>query len=240
MSTTFKLISATPSPYARKVRIALVEKGIPFQLETEVPWDSTTQTSLYNPLEKLPILLVPSTARGSETNNHASGAASAHDEVTPVYESHFILEWLETKYPTPALLPANPDQRLAAKQYEVVCDGMCDALVLRFFETQRGPEKMSLEWQARQERKVRGGVKWLNEKVQNARADGIKTFLIGDGFCLADIAVGTVLGYMAVRAKHVDWEEEFPALGVYFHGLMQRESFGATVPYAQKFRDKIV
>ena len=31
-----------PSLYARKVRIALVKKKIPFELLTEVPWDSTT------------------------------------------------------------------------------------------------------------------------------------------------------------------------------------------------------
>ena len=35
-----KLLSATPSPYARKVRIALAEKGLPFELLTEVPWAS--------------------------------------------------------------------------------------------------------------------------------------------------------------------------------------------------------
>ena len=51
----FKLMSATPSPYARKVRIALQEKGLPFELVTEVPWDSTTSTPQYNPLEKLPV-----------------------------------------------------------------------------------------------------------------------------------------------------------------------------------------
>ena len=54
----YQLISATPSPYARKVRIALAEKGLPFELLTEVPWDSTTRTPRYNPLEKLPILLL--------------------------------------------------------------------------------------------------------------------------------------------------------------------------------------
>lgn len=37
-----KLISATPSPYARKIRIALAEKGLAFELVTEVPWDKTT------------------------------------------------------------------------------------------------------------------------------------------------------------------------------------------------------
>ena len=36
----YKVISATPSPYARKVRIALAKKGVPFELITEVPWDS--------------------------------------------------------------------------------------------------------------------------------------------------------------------------------------------------------
>ena len=55
----FKLISATPSPYARKVRIALAEKGLPFELLTEVPWDNTTTTPRYNPLEKLPVRLLP-------------------------------------------------------------------------------------------------------------------------------------------------------------------------------------
>jgi glutathione S-transferase len=72
---SYTLISATPSPYARKVRITLQEKGIPFELKTEVPWDSTTETPQYNPLEKLPVLI------GKD------GKA--------VYESHYILEWLE-------------------------------------------------------------------------------------------------------------------------------------------------
>ena len=73
----YQLISATPSSYARKVRIALAEKGIEFELITEVPWDSTTQTPRYNPLEKLPILLL--------------------EDSGSVYESFYILEYLELK-----------------------------------------------------------------------------------------------------------------------------------------------
>lgn len=59
---------SSSSPYARKVRITLAEKGIPFELQTEVPWDSTTKTPEYNPLEKLPVLIP--------------------DAGKPVYESH--------------------------------------------------------------------------------------------------------------------------------------------------------
>jgi hypothetical protein len=126
---TWELISATPSPYARKVRIALQEKNLPFDLKTEVPWDHTTQTPQYNPLEKLPVLIF-------------------NDGRPAVYESHFILEWLETKYPEPSLLPSinEADDRLLVKQIEVVVDGICDALVLSFFENQRDEDKRSKPW----------------------------------------------------------------------------------------------
>ena len=124
------LISATPSPYARKVRIALQEKGIPFELQTEVPWDSTTKTPQYNPLEKLPVLILD-------------------DGKTAVYESHYILEWLEAKHPKPSLLPEDLDDRLFAKKVEVICDGICDALVLAFFEKLRDEDKQSEPWRDR-------------------------------------------------------------------------------------------
>lgn len=51
-----KLLSATPNPYARKVRVALAEKSLPFELQTEVPWNEGTSLPQHNPLEKLPIL----------------------------------------------------------------------------------------------------------------------------------------------------------------------------------------
>lgn len=44
---------------------------------TEVPWDNTTQTPQHNPLEKLPVLF------------------DTEDLDNAVYESHFILDWIE-------------------------------------------------------------------------------------------------------------------------------------------------
>jgi glutathione S-transferase len=37
-----KLIIAKPSPYARKARVALLEKAIPFETEIDVPWNPDT------------------------------------------------------------------------------------------------------------------------------------------------------------------------------------------------------
>lgn len=108
------LISATPSPYARKSRIALLEKGIPFQLQTEIPWHSATETPKYNPLEKLPILIFD-------------------NGDPPIYESWFIQEYITQKYRSqgPSLLPESLDEQLLAKQIQVIADGACDALVCR-------------------------------------------------------------------------------------------------------------
>lgn len=208
-----KLISATPSPFARKVRIALAEKGLPFELVTEVPWNDDTQTPLHNPLEKLPVLIL--------------------EDGSAIYESHYILEWLELKHPQIPLLPADIDARLAARKLEVLCDGVCDAVVLTFFERQR-QDAPSPAWLARQRRKIDGGVREM------ARLVGDRTFAVGDRFSLGDIAVGTAMGYLRVRFQEFDWMRLYPALAAYCLRLEERPSFRGTVPSPQVISGKVV
>src|SRR5881409_372794 len=45
-----KLIIAKPSPYARKARVALLEKSIPLETEIDVPWIPDTEAPRLNPL----------------------------------------------------------------------------------------------------------------------------------------------------------------------------------------------
>lgn len=209
-----RLISATPSPYARKVRIALTEKNIPFELITEVPWDSTTTVPQHNPLEKLPVLLLP--------------------DGSSVFESRYILEWLEARYPEPPLLPPDIDGKLAARQVEVICDGICDAFVLHFFERHRAPEHQSEAWIARQRRKIDGGLRALAEMV------GDKWPIVGDRFGLAEIAAGSVLRYLDVRFPELLWRAQYPNLAALSDRLEERPSFQATVPVPQVISDRVV
>ena len=215
----YKLISATPSPYARKVRIALAEKAIPFELVTEVPWDGTTQTPRYNPLEKLPILICP--------------------DATTVYESRYILEYLELKHPSPALLPADVDGILAAKRLEVLCDGVCDAFVLMFMERRRPAAHQSVEWTARQRRKVDGGLAEIARLIGD-RDPQSGTFAVGAAFGLGDIAAGTVARYLSVRWPEYAWRAAHPNLARYSDAIEIRPSFAATVPVPQTISDKVV
>ena len=209
-----KLISATPSPYARKVRIALAEKGIAFELLTEVPWNDDTSLPQHNPLEKLPVLLPV--------------------DAPPVYHSSHIMEWLERHYPTPPLIAADTDGFLEHKRLEVIGDGVCDAFLLVFFERMRPPEQQSQPWIARQMRKVEGGIAEL------ARSIGTNEFMVADRFGLADIAAGCVLGYLDVRFPELDWRGRHPVLDRYTTQLFQRPSFQTTMPYPQLIRDAVV
>jgi glutathione S-transferase len=209
-----QLLSATPSPYARKVRIALAEKKLPFQLVTEVPWDHTTQTPQHNPLEKLPVLIF--------------------DDGTSVYESRYILEVIEAKWPKPPMMPADPWERLAARKVEVIADGICDACVLLFWERHRPAAQQSTEWIARQRRKVDGGLRELTHLA------GEREWVVGDRFGLADICVGTVLRYLDVRFPEHPWRSQYANLVTLSARMEARPSFAATVPVAQRISDKVV
>lgn len=209
----FKLISATPSPYARKVRIALIEKGLAFELLTEVPWHGTTATPRYNPLEKLPVLLL--------------------EDGSSIYESSYILQYLEIKHPQVPLVPADPEGWLAARKLEVLCDGVCDAVVLSLFEKMRHAGG-SPEWLARQRRKINGGVAAMAGLV------GAREWAVGERFGLGDIAVGTALGYLSVRFQDMAWRALYPNLAAYSERIEQRPSFRQTVPQAQAITEKVV
>ena len=209
----YQLISATPSPYARKVRIQLAEKGIPFELITEVPWNHDTQTPLWNPLEKLPVLLLP------------DGGS--------VFESRYINEWIELKHPEPPLVPKDVDGQLAVKRFEVIVDGACDALVLMFFEIARAEGMRSEPWYARQQRKVDGAL------CELSRVIGEREFAHGESLTLADIASGTLLRYLTVRWPDNPWRSQHPNLEAYSDRLEQRPSFAATRPVPQLIRDRV-
>jgi glutathione S-transferase len=203
-----QLISATPSPWARKVRILAIEKGIDLEVVNDIPWAPGTCVPQYNPLEKLPILLT--------------------DDGDRIYESRLIVEWLERRFPEPAMIPADDAGYILAKKFEVLADGTLDAMLLNVFEATRA--HVDPEWESRQRRKVDGGLREI------ARLVGDRHFAISDKIGLADAAVGSLLGsldFSHAQSRVVpggDWREHYPALAAYFDRLEERPSFRDTRP----------
>ena len=95
-----KLVIAKPSPFARKVRVALREKGLAFEEIVENPWAAGTAVPGTNPLGKVPALIL--------------------EDGRVVYDSKVIVEYLETLGRPPPLIPADPDLRIAHKQIEAM------------------------------------------------------------------------------------------------------------------------
>ena len=155
------------------------------------------------------------------------------EDGSSVYESSYILQYLELKYPETPLLPEDVDGRLEARRFEVLCDGVCDAVVLTFFESMRA-DQASPEWLARQRRKIEGGEREMSRLL------GDRSIAVGQKFSLGDIAFGTVLGYLSVRFAEFDWRRHYPNLAAFSARIEERPSFASTVPIPQKISDKIV
>ncbi len=220
-SKMLTLISATPSPFARMNRIALIEKGIPFEIKNEIPWHPDTQTPTYNPLEKLPILLF-------------------EDGREPVYDSAHIQEYIVQKYAdkAPSLLTGDLDLDLKARQILTLSEGLLEAFVLLFWESKRDEEKQSKGWKDRQNRKLDGAMKAMDELAKSRRKGS--DYLLGGTLTIADIAVVCAVGMVDFINLREGWQEKYRDLASYFKKLDARESFESTRPVMFDLKDGVV
>lgn len=200
-----KLVIATPSPFARKARIALLEKNLPHELLVQNPWQTRIAQ---NPLGKVPALLL--------------------DDGRVIHDSSVILEYLETLGAAPALIPADPMLRVAHKQIEAIADGICDAVVLIVTERARPPAKQSELWIARQREKIPAALHALEAMLDKG------DWFTAHGLGLAEIATGCALGYLDLRYPELEWRAANPRLAALAERLGARASFAATLPQPQE------
>ena len=154
------------SPYAQKVKLALYEKGIPF--ETRMP-------NLFGETEKefvesSPRREVPSLIDGDFT----------------VFDSTIILEYVEDRWPKPPLLPASAEDRARVRMIEEICDTYYEAInwglaEIRVFGRAQG--ELAEQMTARAATQTAGLQRWLE------RALGTRPFFNGDAFGWGDLSV---------------------------------------------------
>lgn len=156
------------SSYVQKVKIALREKGLVFR--TEVPKDlsnNMTSGSLrsMNPRVEVPVLI---------------------DDDFSIFDSTIILEYLEDKWPEPALLPKDPVARARARMIEEICDTEYEAInwgiaEVRWFGRAEGVLAQELEKQGKHHVEI--VQQWLAEKL------GTDPWFGGQEFGWADACV---------------------------------------------------
>ncbi len=199
-----KLIAALASPYSRKVRIVLAEKKIEYDLIIDSPGDPATRVPAYNPLGKVPVLVL--------------------DDETTLFDSRVIVEYLENASPVGRLIPDDTRARTQTRRWEALADGCTDAANAVVVEKRRAADKQSAEWIARQQDKIERALKVMADDL------GSRAWCGGDHYNLADIAVGCALGYLDLRLSDINWRKEYPNLAKLAEKLDKRASFVDTAP----------
>jgi glutathione S-transferase len=200
-----KLVASLTSPYARKIRVALAEKNLPFELEVDIPWLADTRVPSYNPLGKVPALVA--------------------DDGELWFDSPVIAEYLDT-LAGPLLLPADRAAALPVRQAEALADGITDAAVAAFLEGMRPAERQDPAAIERQLGKISRGLAVLEARVAQRKG------CAGEALSIADIAIGCTLGYLDFRFAHLGWRASHPQLAAWAAGLLARPSFTTTAPPA--------
>jgi glutathione S-transferase len=199
-----KLVGSLASPFARKVRIVLAEKKIEYEFEVDNPWKPEAVTPKFNPLGKVPVLVL--------------------DDGSTIYDSRVIVAFLDGASPLLRLVPADPRERVEVRRWEALSDGVLDAGIAARLENQREAKLRSAPWVDRQMGKVRSGLRALDADL------GDKPWCAGNGYTLADIALGVCLGWLDFRYPKMDWRKDHANLARHFAKLSERASFSETVP----------
>jgi glutathione S-transferase len=199
-----KLIGSLASPYTRKVRIVLAEKKIDFEFEIDNPWKPDSKTAKANPLGKVPVLVL--------------------EDGRTLFDSRVIAAFLDNATPLARLIPAENRERVEVRRWEALADGVLDAGVLARLENQRDAKLRSATWIERQLGKVGAGLAAMDAEL------GDKPWCVGNGYTLADIALGVCLGWLEFRYPKMDWKKDHANLARAFAKLSERQSFADTLP----------
>ena len=202
-----KLIASLTSPYVRKVRVVMAEKKLEYELILDDVWANDTITPNYNPLGKVPCLIM--------------------DDHGRLFDSRVIVEYLDTLSPVGRLIPQNGRDRAAVKCWEAIADGILDAaIIIRTELTQRPEHLRSQDWIDRQMAKITASLQSMDDTL------GSQSFCMDNVFTLADIAVGCTLSYLDYRYPEIQWRDKHSNLARLYDKLASRPSFENTAPPA--------
>ena len=119
------LRSSPPSPFGRKVKLALGILGLENEVTIEKadPTDANDTIRQQNPIGKIPALII--------------------EDGTVLYNSPVILEYLDHRAGGGKIIPKEPKARFAALTLEALCDGILDACILLVYEGRWRPAEMA-------------------------------------------------------------------------------------------------
>jgi len=205
-----KLYEHPFSPYAQKVKIALYEKNVPFELEVPNAFSgAASEYSKLNPRLEVPTLM---------------------DDGLAIFDSTIILEYVEQKWPTPAMLPASARDRARVRMIEEICDTYYEAINWGLMEVRvwgRASGDLAARLTHRAEEQTAGVHRWLEREL------GSREYFNGSSFGWGDLSVFPFLNGSVIWGLPPN--EKSP-LAKWLERVTARESVRKTVNAAREFQ----
>lgn len=208
---TYKLLGANVSPYVRKVRVLLAEKGIAYDFEPVSPFAPPANWRETSPLGKIPAFM---------------------DGDKVVNDSTVICQYIERKNKTTPMLPADDDGYIQALWLEEYIDGGMAAvaggkvffpLVVAPMRTKSAPDSATRADAAKVVAEELPSF-WAYLEAQL----GNNQFFVNNSLSLADIAVASLHVNLLHAQVKVD-AARFPKLAAFMDRMFLRPSFKALI-----------
>jgi glutathione S-transferase/RNA polymerase-associated protein len=176
------------SPYAQKVRIALREKHVAFELALPGglgAGGAAGQFADANPRAEVPTLI---------------------DDDARIFDSTIILEYIEDRWPSPPLLPTGAAERARVRMIEEVMDTHYEAInwgmgEINWFRRAEGELAETLKARAGQQ--TAGYLAWLERQLGEREWFNGATFGWGDLSVVPYVAASAGMGFAAPASSKV-------------------------------------
>jgi len=191
------------SPFVRKVRVALAEKGIPFDLVPLFPQAQDEEFRKISPVGKVPAF---------------------RDGDKGFSDSSVILLYLEKTRPQPALLPSDPYEYARALWFEEYAD----SAIVNVFGPKIFLERVLAKRFFNREPNLEVADKAMREEVPPILAylesQLTGEWLAGNQFSVGDISVGSQFVNFFIADGTID-PQKYPKLARYVARVHERPSF---------------
>ena len=175
------------SNYYNKVKLVLLEKGVPFTEEVVKTGGSGEALLAATPLAKIPFI----------RTEHGS-----------LCESQAIVDYLEAAYPTPALLPADPWQAAKVRELTTFIELHLELVVRELYPQAFFGGEVSAANAARVRKLLEKNIAGFKRLVRFA------PYVAGATFTQADCAAWVSLPLVAMATKAVYGEDLLAAAGI--------------------------
>lgn len=201
-----KIHGVNISPFVRKIRVVLAEKGLAYDLVPANPFAPSPEFLALTPLRKIPVL---------------------QDDTVTLPDSSVIVAYLERRHPEPSLLPQDPAQYGRALFYEEYADTVvAGATGPVFIQRIVIPRMMNGTPDEKLIAEALGRTPAILDYLEGELSD--REWLAGGQFSVADIAVASPFVNWGYAGEKVD-ASRWPKLASYITRVHARPSFRALI-----------